>query len=505
LDPEGDEIILEAGAFLDEAALATIQRHDIQQLYVRNPLTCECRFGLCKKCYGEDLARGGDISMGEAVGIIAAQSIGEPGTQLTLRTFHTGGVAGSDDITQGLPRIEELFEARNPKGEAVISEIDGNIDIYWEGEIRMLKVSRTELMRRQLTVPAGYEILVADGDRVQEDTVVAQVAGEQTTDDLEDTKLQLAEMDGEVYIESQSDGGAILTVRREDTHVWEAEIPANARLRVEKGDSVMAGDQLTEGAKNPKEILRIQGREACQLYLLGEVQRVYRSQGVGIHDKHIEVVLRQLLRRIMVRATGDTDLLPGELIDRFNFEDINNAIVQRGGKPARGEPVVLGLTKAALNTESFLAAASFQETTRVLTEAAIRGQRDELRGLKENVIIGKLIPVGTGFHERTTLKWNTPEEEIEFEFEQLNEMENIEDEFDFGESEELEFDDELELGDLDFNDLDMTGMNGVAELGMEPLTISADAHSEDEGTKEINIDFNALKTDDTDEIDLEVE
>jgi len=505
IDPEGDEIILEAGAFLDEAALATIQRHDIQQLYVRNPLTCECRFGLCKKCYGEDLARGGDISMGEAVGIIAAQSIGEPGTQLTLRTFHTGGVAGSDDITQGLPRIEELFEARNPKGEAVISEIDGNIDIYWEGEIRMLKVSRTELMRRQLTVPAGYEILVADGDRVQEDTVVAQVAGEQTTDDLEDTKLQLAEMDGEVYIESQSDGGAILTVRREDTHVWEAEIPANARLRVEKGDSVMAGDQLTEGAKNPKEILRIQGREACQLYLLGEVQRVYRSQGVGIHDKHIEVVLRQLLRRIMVRATGDTDLLPGELIDRFNFEDINNAIVQRGGKPARGEPVVLGLTKAALNTESFLAAASFQETTRVLTEAAIRGQRDELRGLKENVIIGKLIPVGTGFHERTTLKWNTPEEEIEFEFEQLNEMENIEDEFDFGESEELEFDDELELGDLDFNDLDMTGMNGVAELGMEPLTISADAHSEDEGTKEINIDFNALKTDDTDEIDLEVE
>ena len=176
---------------------------------------------------------------------------------------------------------------------------------------------------------------------------------------------------------------ALATVRREDSLVWEADIPANARMRVEKGEEVRAGEQLTEGAKNPKEILRIQGREACQIYLLEEVQKVYRSQGVGIHDKHIEVMLRQFLRRMMVRATGDTELLPGELVDRFEFEDINADVIAKGGKPARGEPVVLGLTKAALNTESFLAAASFQETTRVLTEAAIRGQQDDLRGLKE--------------------------------------------------------------------------------------------------------------------------
>ena len=376
----------------------TVQRHGVERVFVRSPLTCESRFGICKKCYGEDLARGGVIGMGEAVGIIAAQSIGEPGTQLTLRTFHTGGVAGGDDITQGLPRVEELFEARNPKGEAVISEIDGTVDIFWEGEVRMLKVSRTDLKRREIddarpgmscwwTAKTGCRKIRSLPARGRRRAM---------------TKMRPSWPAWTVRSSSRaSDGGYCVTVRREDTEVWEVDIPANARLRVDKGDEVYAGEQLTEGAKNPKEILRIQGREACQLYLLGEVQKVYRSQGVGIHDKHIEVVLRQLLRRVMVRATGDTELLPGELVDRFEFEDINDAVIAKGGKPARGEPVVLGLTKAALNTESFLAAASFQETTRVLTEAAIRGQTDDLRGLKENVIIGKLIPVGTGFHTRS--------------------------------------------------------------------------------------------------------
>ncbi len=490
-DPETGELLLARDSLLDEAALATMQRHNVTEAFVRNPLTCESRFGLCQKCYGLDLARGGLIGMGEAVGIIAAQSIGEPGTQLTLRTFHTGGVAGADDITQGLPRVEELFEARNPKGEAVISEIDGTIDVYWEGEVRMVRVTRTDLKRNDLTIPTGYTLLVEDGDRVQEDTVIAHRADAEPDEngDLPEDATIVAGMEGEIFVESQKDGSYQAVVRREDTEVWETDIPANARMRVDKGDEVIAGEQLTEGAKNPKEILRIQGREACQLYLLGEVQKVYRSQGVGIHDKHIEVVLRQLLRRIMVRATGDTELLPGELIDRFLFEDINDAAIARGGKPARGEPVVLGLTKAALNTESFLAAASFQETTRVLTEAAIRGQVDDLRGLKENVIIGKLIPVGTGFHTRI----DRPEDEIDAdEFEFLEDLEELDD---------LD-DTELEFDDLDFADIDNSDLSGVPELGMEPL--GANASLDDEEDDDEMIDLDSLRGDDSDDIDVEL-
>ncbi len=453
--------------------------------------------------------------MGEAVGIIAAQSIGEPGTQLTLRTFHTGGVAGSDDITQGLPRVEELFEARNPKGEAVIAEIDGTVDIYWEGEVRMLKLSRTDLKTRTFTVPAGYSLLVADGDRVQEDTVIALppeqshngasangadgAGGEADALHIEATGI-VAGMDGEIYLETVN-GATQATVRREETLVWEAPIPANARLRVEKGAAVRAGDQLTEGAKNPKEILRIQGREACQLYLLDEVQKVYRSQGVGIHDKHIEVVLRQLLRRILVRATGDTELLPGELVDRFEFQDINAEIAKKGGRPARGEPVVLGLTKAALNTESFLAAASFQETTRVLTEAAIRGQRDELRGLKENVIIGKLIPVGTGFHARrqqALAEQAADEMALDEEFFDLTDFTDITDDL-------VDEDDELELDDLDLAELELGDLSGVAELGMEPVSRTQAGNNDDDGDEDdTELDFDAFQSDDNDEIDVDM-
>lgn len=482
-DPETGEQILGSNDLLNEAALAAIQRHKVKRAFVRSPLTCEARFGLCKRCYGEDLARGGEIKTGEAVGIIAAQSIGEPGTQLTLRTFHTGGVAGADDITQGLPRVEELFEARNPKGEAVISEIDGMVDIVWEGEVRFLRVSRTDLKRQQVSIPANYEVLVADGDRVQEDTALARLFGS----GIENEEQAIAAgMDGEVFVEAGPDGTYTATIRREDTEVWEVEIPANARLRVDKGDMVQAGHQLTEGAKNPKDILRIQGREACQIYLLGEVQKVYRSQGVGIHDKHIEIVLRQLLRRVMVRATGDSDLLPGELVDRFRLDDINNAIIARAGKPARAEPVVLGLTKAALNTESFLAAASFQETTRVLTEAAIKGQRDELRGLKENVIIGKLIPVGTGFHTRNEAKIERIDGDL---------SENVDIELD---------DDELEMGDLDFSDLDSNELlSGVAELGMEPLGLNVSGGEEED--EEFDFDLESLDEEETEEIDVELD
>jgi DNA-directed RNA polymerase subunit beta' len=501
-DPKTGEVLLPANSLLDEAALATIARHDVKRAFVRSALTCESRFGLCQKCYGEDLARGGLIRMGEAVGIIAAQSIGEPGTQLTLRTFHTGGVAGADDITQGLPRVEELFEARNPKGEAVIAEMDGLVDIYWEGEVRMLKVSNTELKNRTVEIPADYALLVSDGDRVQEDTVIAlppgvdpsaiQEAALAAEEGEEPESIGIAAgMGGEIFLEFKEDGSVVGAIRREETNVWEVDIPANARLRVEKGAEVKAGDQLTEGAKNPKEILRIQGREACQIYLLEEVQKVYRSQGVGIHDKHIEVVLRQLLRRIMIRATGDTDLLPGELVDRFIFEDINNEIVSQGGKPARGEPIVLGLTKAALNTESFLAAASFQETTRVLTEAAIRGQQDDLRGLKENVIIGKLIPVGTGFHTRAERKK-----------ERLQKMAPDSELYELSEDDvDLEMD--MEMDDLDFADLDISDMSGVAELGMDSLDGEVTS-IDDEEDEDLELDFESFDDSDNDELDVDL-
>ncbi|MEZ4636464.1 MAG: DNA-directed RNA polymerase subunit beta' [Caldilineaceae bacterium] len=477
-DPETGEVLLHKDDVLDEAALATLNRHEVAQAYVFNPLTCEARFGLCRKCYGEDLARGGEVRQGEAVGIIAAQSIGEPGTQLTLRTFHTGGVAGSDDITQGLPRVEELFEVRNPKGEAVISEIDGTVDIWWEGDQRLLKVSRTELKRREVSLPLGYHVLVENDDRVQEDTVVAR-------NPEDDDAVILAGMDGTVFVEE--DGSQII-IRREDVDSWETDIPANARLRVEKGDEVKAGEQLTEGSKNPKEILRIQGREACQLYLLEQVQQVYRSQGVAIHDKHIEVILRQLLRRVMIRATGDTEFLPGELVDRFEFEDINDAVIAKGGRPAKAEAVVLGLTKAALNTESFLAAASFQETTRVLTEAAIKGQRDELRGLKENVIIGKLIPVGTGFRARR--KWAQEKQDaIDLAAKQVEE-------------DDL---DELEMIDLDDTDLDMSDLASLAEMGFSPLGMMSSRFSgEEDDDEDIDIDFEKFNADDNEELDVDL-
>jgi DNA-directed RNA polymerase subunit beta' len=394
-DPKTGEILIERNQVIDEMGVRIVDRANVDKVFVRSPLTCENRHGLCKLCYGSDLARGGMVKMGEAVGIIAAQSIGEPGTQLTLRTFHTGGVAGADDITQGLPRVEELFEARTPKGEAVISEIGGVVDVYWEGDVRKLKVTNTRLRRKTHHVQPNYRMLVESEDRVQVTTPVAAAL-----DPALDPQEILAGLDGHIYIEPENDGGFRAVIRREDVEEWISDIPASARLRVDKGDRVEVGEQLTEGAKNPREVLRIQGREAVQMYLLDEVQKVYRSQGVGIHDKHVEIIIRQLLRRVRVLRSGDTDMLIGELVDRFEFDEANAATEAQGGEPARGEPVLLGVTKASLNTDSFLAAASFQETTRVLTDAAVRGAKDSLRGLKENVIIGKLIPVGTGFETR---------------------------------------------------------------------------------------------------------
>jgi DNA-directed RNA polymerase subunit beta' len=437
-DPRTGEVLIERDQMIEEADVDRIVEAGVKQALMRSPLRCETRVGLCQKCYGRDLARGWMVQPGEAVGIIAAQSIGEPGTQLTLRTFHTGGVAGAEDITQGLPRVEELFEARTPKGEAVISEIDGVVDVYWAGEQRMIKVTNSRIVRRQHEMPADAQLIVNDGDRVQEDTVLAR---------LGDGRDILAGTDGHVFVDRQDDGSVTAIVRREETDQWEQAIPPSARLRVDRGDHVEAGTQLTEGSKNPREVLRIQGPEACQMYLMEEVQRVYRSQGVGIHDKHIEVIIRQMLRKLQIRSAGDGEYLPGELVDRFEFEQANEEILARGGQPARADTVLLGVTKASLNTESFLAAASFQETTRVLTDAAVRGKVDHLRGLKENVIIGKLIPVGTGFGMRETRHLVGEA------------MDEYDDEYDLDGEEPGEYDDEL-LSSRDMEFADAFGLLG---------------------------------------------
>ncbi|RDV80525.1 DNA-directed RNA polymerase subunit beta' [Ammonifex thiophilus] len=337
VDPEKGTLICAKGEEIDEDAVEKITAAGIKKVKVRSVLTCRTRHGVCARCYGRDLGTGFLVEIGEAVGIIAAQSIGEPGTQLTMRTFHTGGVAG-EDITQGLPRVEELFEARRPRGQAIIAEAAGVV------EVREVKG------RREI------ELVKDDGERV-------------------------------VY-----------------------QVPFGARIKVKTGDRVEAGDELTEGSVNPHDLLRIKGMKAAQLYLLREVQRVYRMQGVEINDKHIEIIIRQMSKKIKVEDSGDTELLPGSLVDWYEFEDENARVRALGGQEAVGRPVILGITKASLATDSFLAAASFQETTRVLTDAAIKGKVDPLLGLKENVIIGKLIPAGTGLNRYRSIKVVSEEE-----------------------------------------------------------------------------------------------
>ncbi|MCL5116992.1 MAG: DNA-directed RNA polymerase subunit beta' [Firmicutes bacterium] len=322
--PETGEILVAQNHVIDEDTAREIVAAGVTEAYVRSVLTCQSRYGVCVACYGRNLATGRIVEVGEAVGIIAAQSIGEPGTQLTMRTFHMGGVAG-DDITQGLPRVEELFEARKPKGQAIIAEISGVVHL---GENKG---------RREITITSEVEA------------------------------------DNQVYV-----------------------VPFGSRLKVHDGERVAEGQELTEGSVNPHDLLRVLGPRGVQEYLLHEVQRVYRVQGVDINDKHIEVMVRQMMRKIKLDEAGDTNMLPGSLVDRFEFEDENARVLSEGRSPAVAKPVVLGITKASLATDSFLSAASFQETTRVLTEASIKGKRDPLLGLKENVIIGKLVPAGTG-------------------------------------------------------------------------------------------------------------
>ncbi|SES19946.1 DNA-directed RNA polymerase subunit beta' [Gracilibacillus ureilyticus] len=337
--PESNQLLIGKNEVITEDIAKDIEEAGIEEVLIRTVFTCNTKHGACKKCYGRNLATGEEVEVGEAVGIIAAQSIGEPGTQLTMRTFHTGGVAGSD-ITQGLPRIQEIFEARNPKGQAVISEIFGIVKDV------------TEVKDKQ-------EIVVQ---------------------------------------------GAI------ETKTYTA--PYGSRLKVAIGDEVEAGQALTEGSIDPKELLKVKGIDGVQSYLLKEVQKVYRMQGVEIGDKHVEVMVRQMLRKVRVADSGDTEVLPGSLLEIHQFKEANKQALYTGGQPAVGRPVLLGITKASLETDSFLSAASFQETTRVLTDAAIKGKRDELLGLKENVIIGKLVPAGTGMQRYRRIKEKLAEEAI---------------------------------------------------------------------------------------------
>jgi len=395
--PGTGEIIVDRNEEIDEAKVWEIMAAGVTKVHVRSPLSCQSRQGCCQRCYGRDLARRELVAPNTAVGIIAAQSIGEPGTQLTLRTFHTGGVVGLD-ITSGLPRVEELFEARQPRAQAIISEIDGAVEVAQNEEGRVIRVTRQEIFHEEYPLPAGFKLQVSDGQWVDIGTVLAvpkakAKAKAKAKDTTESAVLDTgtppvqARVAGEVVIANKQ-----LSIKYAEEEEREYVVPVAARIRVPDGDRVMAGQQLTDGSTNPQDILHILGAEAVQQYLVDEVQKVYRSQGVNINDKHIEVIVHQMLSRVRIDSAGDTELVPGELIERFRYEDINAKVLAEGGEPATAHTVLLGITRASLSSDSWLAAASFQETTRVLTEAAIFGKVDKLVGLKENVIIGKLIP-----------------------------------------------------------------------------------------------------------------
>jgi len=390
-DPADGAVIVDRNEEIDEEKARQIVSAGITQVYVRSPLTCQSRQGICANCYGADLAVGRLVDKLVTVGIIAAQSIGEPGTQLTLRTFHTGGVMGLD-ITSGLPRVEELFEARVPKGQAMISEIDGVAEVLPTEEGYKIRITNSESYRSEYGLPSDAELLVRDGQWVNVGEILARQSLPVTEGDGEETTSLspaplLAPVSGIASIEGNN-----LVISYEEKEEEEYLASFTASIRVADGSQVRAGDQLTDGHVNPQDVLRIKGREAVQRYLVDEIQKVYRSQGVNINDRHIEVVVRRMVQKVRVDSIGDTDLLPGDLVDRFVFEDINAGVVAEAGEPATAQTALLGITKAALNSESWLAAASFQETTRVLTEAAIAGKTDKLVGLKENVIIGRLIP-----------------------------------------------------------------------------------------------------------------
>ena len=386
VDPKTGEILAEYNDLIDREMARTIVSAGVEEVKVRSPLTCELIHGICAKCYGIDLGRGVMVELGSAVGIVAAQSIGEPGTQLTLRTFHTGGVAAGGDITTGLPRVEELFEARKtPKGEAIVAEINGTAQIIQSdkyADLRSINVLHSEMVDDTYTIPDDWKIEVKDATEVKSGDLLASL----------DEATITAQHAGKLRIEKRQ-----VIVAYEQREETEYDMPTTARPLIKSGDHVEAGQPLTEGSLNPHRTLRIQGREACQMYLLSEVQKVYRSQGQNIHDKHFEVIIRKMLSKVQVTRPGDTKYLPGDPVDRLEIKKGNEQLLVEGKQPARFTEMLLGVTKASLSTDSFLSASSFQHTIKVLAQAAIASASDPLFGLKENVIIGKLIPAGTGF------------------------------------------------------------------------------------------------------------
>ncbi len=388
-DNETGEVLVDARQEITEQNAESVIESSVDGVSVRSPMCCESERGICQVCYGRDLARGSLVKLNTAVGIIAAQSIGEPGTQLTMRTFHTGGVAGTTDITSGLPRVEELFEARSPRGEAIICEIDGSIEILDEEGIRVVRVANVETISETYDIPDDAELMVKTGDEILGGDIVVATKESVAAADDELVAVVTTRIPGLVKVRR---GKKQIDIVHEIREEREYSIPVASRLLVEPGQFIEAGTQITEGARNPQTILSIQGRDMVRAYLVDEVQKVYRTQGVKINDKHIEVITRQLLRRVRVDDPGDTNMLPDDLKDRREFDEEVQRVVAEGGAPASAQPVLLGITKASLNTDSWLAAASFQETTRVLTNASVAGKKDALSGLKENVIIGKLIP-----------------------------------------------------------------------------------------------------------------
>ncbi len=431
VDPKTGEIIFENNDVLTHENVKKVVSLEVQEVKVRSPLTCEMVHGICAKCYGIDLGRGDMVKLGSTVGIIAAQSIGEPGTQLTLRTFHTGGVAAGGDITTGLPRVEELFEARKtPKGEAIIATISGTAHVVHSekyADQRVVRIEASEMVSDAYDIPEDWKIEVKEEDEVESGITVAS----------QDEAVIIAQHAGRVRLD---DHKVIVSYEVKDS--GEYDIPSTSRLIVHEGDKIEAGQPLTEGSLNPHTILRIKGKDACQHYLMKEIQKVYRTQGQNINDKHFEVIIHKMLGKVQVIRPGDSNYLPQELVNRLKIRHINEELVAEGKRPARYIEVLLGVTKAALETDSFLSASSFQHTIKVLSAAAVASDSDPLFGLKENIMIGKLIPAGTGF-EPGQFADETPGEEPSEEMLEGRVLDLFEDEFD-----------ELALMDDEIDDLD---------------------------------------------------
>jgi DNA-directed RNA polymerase subunit beta' len=446
INPDTGEIIFENDELLTRDKVKMVVKLDIPAVKVRSPLTCEMVHGICAKCYGIDLGRGEMVKLGATVGIVAAQSIGEPGTQLTLRTFHTGGVAAGGDITTGLPRVEELFEARkSPKGEAIISRIAGTAHVIHSEKYtdqRIVRVEQSEIVSDEYEIPEDWEVQVKDEDEVEDGAVLA----------TQDEAVIKAQNAGRVRI---ADNNVIVSYEVKEAE--EYDIPTTSRLIVSEGDKVEAGQPLTEGSLNPHSILRIKGRDACQQYLMREIQQVYRTQGQNINDKHFEVILHKMLGKVQIIRPGDSDYLPQDLVNRLEIRRVNEDLVAEGKKPARYAEILLGITKAALETDSFLSASSFQHTIKVLSAAAVASREDPLYGLKENIMIGKLIPAGTGF-EPGQFSDETPVSEPSEEMLEGRVLDLFEEELD-----EVDFIDEEELEDVDEEDVLVAELDEDAE------------------------------------------